>query len=261
MPSPFPGMDPYLEDPNIWPGVHQRLITYIADELHPHVRPRYHARIGERLYVVTSQRAVYPDVTVVERTLRERAPAGVAAAPPTLTADDPVTIAISEAEYREPFVEIIHNASGDVVTVIEVLSPANKTTGPGREQYRQKQQEVLGSEAHLVEIDLLAEGAPTVAPPPAILAQLDPFHYLISVNRHPARNRFELYPFPLPERLPRPRIPLRAPDPDVVLDLPAVFTRCYDNGGYADFVDYGQPPPVPLSDAEHVWIEEDVTPE
>ena len=76
------------------------------------------------------------------------------------------------------------------------------------------------------------------------------------VNRKPERYLFELYPVPLQRRLPRIGVPLREPDPDVVLDLQAVFARCYDNGGYADFVDYRQPPPVSLSDEESAWIEE-----
>jgi hypothetical protein len=68
MPSPFPGMDPYLEEPALWPDLHQRLITYIADALQPQIRPRYRARIEERLYVVQSSRSIYPDMNVRRET-------------------------------------------------------------------------------------------------------------------------------------------------------------------------------------------------
>lgn len=51
MPSPFPGPDPYLEQPALWPAVHQRLITYLADELNGLLPPRYVANIGERVCV------------------------------------------------------------------------------------------------------------------------------------------------------------------------------------------------------------------
>lgn len=71
MSSPFPGMDPYLEDPALWQDVHQGLITYIRDELQPDIRPRYHARIGERLYVVQTGRNIYPDVTIAQRPRKE----------------------------------------------------------------------------------------------------------------------------------------------------------------------------------------------
>ncbi len=77
MPSPFPGMDPYLEDPTLWRDLHQRLITYIADALQPQVRPRYRAQIEERLYVVQSRRSIYPDVRVIQHTLRESAVAEI----------------------------------------------------------------------------------------------------------------------------------------------------------------------------------------
>ena len=67
MPSPFPGMDPYLEDPAMWPDVHQRFITYLSDAMQPHIRPQYSARIGERIYVVDSMRSIYPDLALVQR--------------------------------------------------------------------------------------------------------------------------------------------------------------------------------------------------
>ena len=259
MPSPFPGIDPYLEAPSLWPDVHQRLITYIADVLQPAVRPRYHARIGERLYVVETYHTLYPDVVLVDRSVHEPSPVSMAATRTETTvveADTPVRVAIPPTEYREPFVEIVHTAGGEVVTVIEVLSPANKSPGEGHRLYRRKQQEVLDSPAHLIEIDLLSEGLLTVAITEEARTGLEAHRYLVCVNRKPERYQFELYPVPLQRRLPRVSVPLREPDPDVVLDLQAVFARCYDNGGYADFIDYRQPPPVSLSDEESAWMED-----
>ena len=255
MPSPFPGMDPYLEDPTLWPDVHQRLITYIADALQPHIRPRYHARIGERLYVVEVPHIFYPDVVLVRRPAPAVVPVGEEAASAPEEADAPFRVTIPPLECREPFVEIVHTAGGEVVTVIEVLSPSNKMPGEGHRLYRQKQEEILRSRAHLVEIDLLSQGDPTIALPEEGFPSLPPWRYLVSVSRAPHRHQFEVYPVPLSQRLPRFRVPLKEPDPDVVLDLQGVFVRCYDNGGYADFLDYRQPPPVPLSEEEQEWVE------
>jgi len=265
MPSPFPGMDPYLEEPALWPDVHQRLITYISDTLQPNVRPRYHARIGERLYVVEVPHTIYPDITLVRRPTPEPALAGpgaaMAPAQRVAEAEAPFVLTIPPVEYREPFVEIVHAAGGEVVTVIEVLSPTNKTAGEGHRLYRQKQQEVLRSQAHLVEIDLLSQGLPTLALPETSLSSLPPWRYLVSVSRasdplrgRSSRERFEVYPIPLAKPLPRFSLPLKHPDPDVTLDLQAVFSRCYDNGGYADFLDYSQPAPTPFSAEEGAWV-------
>ncbi|MCX6031331.1 MAG: DUF4058 family protein [Chloroflexi bacterium] len=266
MPSPFPGMDPYLETPRRWTDVHQRLITYAADALQPCVRPRYHARMGERVYILYPPRAIAPDVFLIGRPQpdvggrRAREPAvtyavsGVAA-DMLAEADVPVLLRLPPVEVREPFVEVIHG-DGEVVTVIEVLSPANKEPGEGHRQYRRKQEQLLNSPVHLVEIDLLSTGLPTIAIPPAERLFLPPHRYLVSVRRGPDPDNFEVYPIPLQRRLPRIRVPLRAPDPDVVLDLQAVFERCYDNGGYADLVDYRQPPPVELSAEETAWIDD-----
>jgi hypothetical protein len=259
MPSPFPGMDPYLEEPASWPDVHQRLITYLADDLQSGLPRDYIARIGERVYLVEPERNVYPDVALLQRPIRERRdePVAVMETPSTPTViREPLTMILPSGEYREPFVEIRHGRE-EVVTVIEVLSPANKTAGEGYAQYRRKQREVMRSHAHLVEIDLLNRGLFVLAcspdsderPPTLPLSR-----YLICVSRWPERWKFEAYPLILPEPLPSFRIPLKAPDPDVVLNLQAAFDRCYDNGRYMTMVDYSQPPPAPLSLDEQHWV-------
>jgi hypothetical protein len=262
MPSPFPGMDPYLEEPRRWPDVHQSLITYIRDALQPAVRPRYHARMGERVYIMNPPRAIAPDVFLIARPRpdvggRRVREAGASYSVQDLEADIPVVIDMPPVEYREPFVEIVHG-DGEVVTVIEVLSPANKTPGEGHRQYRHKQAQLLASPLHLVEIDLLAAGLPTLFVAQSELVALPPVpphRYLISVRRGTEPDRFETYPILLPDRLPRIRVPLSAPDPDVVLDVQAVFDRCYDNGDYSDLIDYRKEPAAPLSPEESTWLD------
>jgi len=263
MPSPFPGMDPYLEEPRRWPDVHQRLITYLTDALQPAIRPRYHARMGERVYIMNPPRAIAPDTFLIKRPVpdvggrRVREPA-VSYSVPALEADVPLLIDMPPVEYREPYVEIVQG-DGEVVTVIEVLSPANKTPGEGYRQYRRKQEQLLASPLHLVEIDLLTTGLPTLfvaqsellAVPP-----VPPHRYLISVRRGAEPDRFETYPISLPNRLPRIGVPLTAPDPDVVLDVQMVFDRCYDNGDYAGLIDYQKDPTAPLSPEEATWLDD-----
>jgi hypothetical protein len=251
-------MDPYLEHPGSWPDVHQRLITYLADDLQSTLPQDYIARIGERVYLVESERNIYPDVVLLQRPIRERGEttAVMDVAPAATHVREPVTMTLPTGEYREPFVEIRHGRE-EVITVLEVLSPTNKTVGEGYHQYRRKQQEVLRSQAHLVEIDLLSRGLFVLACSPDSNERpesLPRSRYLICVTRWPARWQFETYPLILPEPLPSFRIPLRAPDADVILNLQAAFNRCYDNGRYATLVDYTQPPPAPLSLDEQHWV-------
>jgi len=254
MPGPFPGMDPYLERRDLWPDVHQSLITYSRDALQPQIRPRYHARIGERLYVIPPHRSIYPDVTVTRRPLAEAPGEGRDAA--ALTADAPVVIAVAPEEVREPFIEILDlTRGGRVVTVIEVLSPANKTPGEGHEAYRRKQEETLASDTHLVEIDLLRQGMPTVAIPPHYLIPYQPWHYVICISRAGRRERFEVYVRTIRQRLPRIAIPLHPPDPDAVLDVQAVLERCYEHGAYSDLIDYRLDPDVALPAEEVAWVD------
>ncbi len=251
MASPFPGMDPYLEDPAVWPGLHDRLIVYGSDALQPLLLPGYYVEIRERVYFEQSRDVIYPYAT-----LHRRRPAPPrASSTGVVTADEPTVFRI-ETRQRESFLEIRSVGSREVVTVIEFISPANQYgAGQGREEYRDKQEQVLGSRASLVEIDLLRRGSPVVVAPPGELLTLPHFDYLACVSRAGSRSHVEVYAVTLRERLPRIAIPLREPDPDVVLDLPSIITHCYDNGAYAVRVDYDQPPPEPFRPEDEAWAD------
>ena len=257
MPSPFPGIDPYLESPLYWQDFHERFLPYAAEVLQPQLPNRYRARIGERVILEAVERTIIPDLTVVQRPVppdiggqTPGGPTGMA-----LEVDAPTIFSAFPDELREAFVEIIDRVGQRVVTVIELLSPTNKTPGPGREQYVQKQHEVLRSSTNLVEIDLLHGGTHTVAVPHANLARHAPFHGLVSVWRAAQPQQYEVYFVRLQERLPRLRIPLLPDDYDVALDLPALYTRCYDAARYDLDLDYTQPPPVELSPTDRIWLE------
>ncbi len=183
----------------------------------------------------------------------------VAASSSTALAPDPcVVIHLSSVEVRQPCLEIRDLRAGKrVVTVIEVPSPSNKREGPGRDLYVKKQSEVLASDANLVEIDLLRGGDPTVALPGP---DTPPSSYRVVVCR--ARDRFlkrEVYPIALRDRLPRVAIPLLERDPDVVLDLPAVFAEAYEKGAYARRVDYREAPVPALQGDDPTWARERAT--
>ncbi|MBI3330112.1 MAG: DUF4058 family protein [Nitrospinae bacterium] len=252
MPSPFPGMDPYLEHPARWPGVHQRLITYIGDTLNATLPPRYVADIGERLYVVQPERNIYPDVVVVEHPPAEtRAAQGGGA----VASDPPWVLTLEPVEMREVFIQIL--SVGDesrVVSVIEVLGPSNKTAGSdGRELYVAKQREILQSHTHLIEIDLLRHGEHTVAAPREALLRMGTCDYLLCLHRGGKRGRYEVWAITLRQRLPHIHVPLADGDPDVVVDLQAMFNRCYDEGAYARRLDYRREPPTRLEGDDATW--------
>jgi hypothetical protein len=258
-------MDPYLEDPALWGGVHQGLITYARELLQGPLRARgYYADIGERVIVVTAQdRPIVPDVTIPHRPSPqpESSEAGAPAAATAVAvieADTPVELEAWTYEERQPFVEVF-TREGQLVTVIELLSPSNKRPGAGRNQYLRKQNEVLESAVNLVEIDLLREGLHTVAVPEELVRespQIGNWSYLVSVNRASRRERFQVYPVSLRSRLPRIRIPLKSEDADAVLDLQAAFERAYESGPYPDRVNYAADPAAPLAPDDAKWAGE-----
>ena len=256
MPSPFPGMDPYLEAH--WRDVHARLIIYASDALQSVLPSSLRARVEESILLETpkgfSDHPLFPDVRVVEYTskrdgLEARPSVGVAVAEPLLveTEEQPVT---------ETFLEIIDRESGNrVVTVIEFLSPSNKSPGPNREKYLRKQQEVCSSDANLVEIDLNRFGTHALA---FSLAHLEREHrtaYMACVRRTTRLGLAEVYPMPLRERLPIVKIPLRPEDADVPLDVQALVEQCYRNGAYEGTLNYAADPDPPLRGADEDWAE------
>ncbi len=253
MPSPFPGMDPYIEWPVIWPDFHDSLITFIRGALQPLLRPRYVALAQDRLFVVESDRPIRPDVAVV-RTSLPKPPAGAATA--VLEVDAPAVFELWREEIRQPLIQIIEPAAGNrVVTAIEVLSPDNKAAGGGRDSYLQKREEYWAGGTNVVEIDLLRAGQPTVRVSAEHMATLHPWHYLVAVTRRwPSRQ--EVYAIPLSRRLPRIGVPLAGDDPDVALDLQAAFTRCWDEGPYPELLRYDGPPPGTLTPDEVRWCED-----
>ena len=192
MPSPFPGMDPYLEEPRRWPDVHQRLITYVTDAIQPTIRPRYFARMGERIYIMNPPHAIAPDIFLIPRPNPDvggrhvREP-GASYGAPTIEADVPLLIDMplsSTASRSLRSCRRWRGRDGD-----QSPRPGQRTRGEGHRQYRRKQEQLLASPLHLVEIDLLAAGLPTLFVAQSDLVALPPVpphRYLISVRRAPA---------------------------------------------------------------------------
>ncbi len=197
MQYPFPGMDPYLEHAVLWEGVHARLIVAIANQLQPRLDPRYIASVEERVFMEGPQRRI-PDVWIQK--VPERGTPPIAEA----DSDTAVIVEVEDLEIHEGRVEILDSYNDmRLVALIEVVSPTNKAAGPGRVSYRAKQKETLARDCHLVEIDLLRRGRHVVAIPEWRVKPFEPFDSLCCVSRWPFRNRFELYPRRLRQRLPR----------------------------------------------------------
>jgi hypothetical protein len=248
---PFPGMDPYLEHAVLWEGVHARLIVAIANQLQPRLDPRYIASVEERVFMEGPQRRI-PDVWI-QKADEE------AGQPPLAEADSDtaVIVEVEDLEIHEGRVEILDSYNDmKLVALIEVVSPTNKAAGPGRVSYKAKQKETLARDCHLVEIDLLRRGRHVVAIPKWRVKPLEPFEFLCCVSRWPYRNRFELYPRTLRQRLPRLRIPLADDDPDATLDVQAALEQVYTEGRYARRVRYDEKCQPRLSAEDQAWADE-----
>jgi hypothetical protein len=248
MNMPFPGMDPYLEHPVLWEGFHARLIPEIADQLQPRLDPRYIATVEERVFVEGPQRRI-PGVWVQKAAGVEGPPLAAAA-----ETDTAVILEVEELEIHQKRIEILDLYNQQkLVAVIEVLSPTNKTTGPGRESYVKKQQEILERDCHLMEIDLLRDGRHTVSVPEWRVQELQPFQYVACVSRWPFRSRFEVWARRLQQRLPRIMIPLVEPDPDVLLDLQGAVEAVYDRARYWRRIRYDEPCVPALDEEGQSW--------
>jgi len=254
MNSPFPGMDPYLEQH--WRDVHESLIVYSRDQLQPRLPPDLRARVEERVFVEAPEgevRSVSPDVHVVEHG-RGQPSGGTAVS--ELVAAEPLVIHLDDEPVSQGSIEIVNAASGNrVITLIEFVSPANKVPGDGQDLYLRKRREARAARVSVVEIDLTRTG-PRVFLCPA--NRIPPSHrttYQVCVCRGWELTRFEIYRAPLAERLPVIGIPLRQTDPDAPLDLQALVDLSYQNGRYGD-LDYKVDPTPPLDAADAAWADQ-----
>ena len=252
MPCPFPGMDPFLEMPPFWSDFSPKLLTQISNALLPKVLPKYDVRIEEYLSVTREEirlHRVQPDVTIsAESPWQPEAEPAVVVAEPTV-----IELEYPDIEPRmQRRLRLIHRPTGQVVTVMELLSPTNKAPGEdGLDAYLEKRAEFLASGCHLVEFDLLRGGErlPMAGP----LPKGDYYVYVGRANRRP---RGQIITWPLRSPLPTVPVPLLPDDPEVPLDLEAVFRATYEPSLYDRRLPYEQPllPPVPKND--EAWVGE-----
>ncbi len=251
MSSPFPGMDPYLEGP-MWSMVHNSLIEELARQLTPKLWPRYKVRPGERVVVAPPDpmerpRDRIPDVAVFAA---DKESVDVAQTGASMNAPIIRELLEPPPSVIQTFVEIRASDGGRLVTAIEVLSPSNNR-GPGAAEYQIKRRELLASETHLLEIDLLRIGErfPISGPLPSV-------PYFVFVSRVELRPRIEIWPITLDSPLPTIPVPLIAPDPDAELDLQTALNAVYDFYHYEADIDYSLPPTIPFADEQADWLSE-----
>jgi len=253
--NPFPGMNPWLEWH--WGDVHTSLTTYARDLLQPQLPPGLRARVEEYVAVEAQDEPEYdgdrfsPDVRVFER---PGAASGSGAVGTAVTAVvEPLIVPRKTEPETLRYIQIIDTKTGHrVVTSIEFLSLANKTTEEGRRQYRTKQQKMLDGRVNMVEIDLLRSGAWVLAVQKTSVPRAYRAPYRISVVRADQQHVAEIYRTSLRESLPTIRIPLRSRDDDVSLNLQTLIDTTYVNGGYED-IDYAQDPHPPLVGPDAEW--------
>ena len=251
MPSPFPGMDPYLERKGLWSEVHHDLITDIRRSLARQMSPKYRIAIDRANYSVLLsdvERVGDPDVIIYERANPPRQHGGVAVLDIPLA--QPKTIRLPMPfDYEQGFLEIRELGTEKVITVIEVLSHANKNSRRGRQQYLKKRDQILQSRTNLVEIDLLRAGHS----PLGELIEVN--SYSVVVSRSWQRPRADLYAFGVREPIPAFVIPLRENEPEIPLDLNRLVATIYDAGGYGMAIDYSQPPTPRLRESDAEWAQ------
>lgn len=255
MPSPFPGMDPYLEDPALWPALHSRFVIALADAIVQTLPPAYYAEIASRTYrgeaetgLMLLQPGSPPEPprspTGQPGAVVARSDAAVATAHPPQTVQVPIP-----RDITEQYLEIRDGITQQVITVLELLSPAQKQVGSARTHYLQQRQQILSSGTHLVELDLLRNGQPM-----PLLGAVTPSAYRILISAGDRRPQAELYRLALWEALPPLPIPLKAPEQPSTVALQTVLDGIYDRGRYAMRIDYSQPIPAPsLSADEQAW--------
>jgi hypothetical protein len=220
-------MDPYLEAPGGWGGVHGRLIAIIGELLN---------------------RDLGPDFAI----MAARSPArGGIAAPLHVSPGEPATI-------EQPYILIRDRASRRVVTIIELLSPINKlptapsgAVPPAREEFLEKRRATMASTTHWLELDLLRAGER-----PAEVRGAGDYYALL---KRVGTGLLDVWPISLRDPLPTIAVPLVAPHADVALDLQAAVDLLFERYRYAELLNYDAPPPAPALQWDDArWVGEHV---
>ncbi|OJW17076.1 MAG: hypothetical protein BGO49_07985 [Planctomycetales bacterium 71-10] len=248
MPSPFPGMNPWLERPDVWHDFHSAYLPLLRRQLVRQVSPRYAVKIDENVYIheegVEARGRFRPDLGVTYRgdETSVRPTAVEIAAPVRLRLPD-------EDVERLPYLEIVDGRSEELITVLELLSPTNKRRGDNRTSYLNKRAAIRAGGVNLVEIDLLRG-----EPPMPVLGR-PPCAYSVLVGRTERGPEVDFWPIGLRDPLPVIPVPLREPDADARLDLKAALDEAYDDAAY-QFRIYEGPPDPPLSPEDEAWARE-----
>jgi hypothetical protein len=253
MPSPFPGMDPYLESSVFWGGFHSNLYSRIQTVLNRRLPEGYFAEVDEYVWLETDQSEERqllgkPDTYITDKN-RSSAPI-VSGRGRIATMPEPVQVTLPKAKKRKHrFVKIVGPDHVLVVTVIEVLSPSNKERSGDREKYLEKRDEYLGTGTNLVEIDLLRDGArmPFGKPSPEIA------DYYLFVCRGRSYPHAEVWPFTIRDSIPQIPVPLKPGHSDTPLDLQSCVSEIYDTNRYSMRIDYSQPPTPPFGTVDAEW--------
>lgn len=255
MPSPFPGMDPYLEQSAFWSPFHSRLIVAMADYIAPQIMPKYYIEVETRTYYESADSELLvgiPDAVVFSSVKNSSLP--------QRTGDEEKSIAIlnrpqqvripTGVEVKERYLEVRELGTDAVITAIELLSPKNKRSGKGRIAYEQKRQQIFDSTSHFVEIDLLRSELPMLVSGNDIN-----WDYRVLVSRSEQRPMADLYGFMLTEPIPIFPLPLKPEDQDLPVDLQSILNGVYERAGYSFRIDYQQPVPLPvLPTAVQEWV-------
>lgn len=268
MACPFPGMDPWLESPSVWPDFHNALAGEIRAALNGSLPNPYYAQLNVREELtITSEaltRHIVPDVSIHSPQGNGGGVASAVLVGPRTDVAEFEEIEVFSEPSEVNFVEIRDAKSGhEVVTLIEILSPSNKQPGKDHDAYLEKREAILGSTASLVEIDLLRAGSRELFGGDVherLLRYAPPLDYVVTVQRAWKRrlaNHYQLFPIRLTDCLPVIAIPLREGDVEVTLDLQYAFQETYNRGPYArGAVDYGRPAEPPLREDLGVWAAE-----
>jgi hypothetical protein len=253
MPSPFPGVDPYLESQDLWPDFHARFIPALCDAISEQLPEPYVARIDERMNLVELPRGEVrqfrPDVAVVGQRQGEAQPMPTPGRG-TLTLE-PVTLSLKFLEeFRQLSIEILHRPDQKVVAVLELLSPSNKA-GNSRRDYLSRRNGLMGLEVHLVELDFLVGGHRLPMEDP-----LPPGDFYALIARAECRPDCNVFAWTVRDPLPAIPVPLLIPDPDLVVDLAPLFASVYERARYTRSIDYRAHLTVPLDPDTRAWAEE-----
>lgn len=236
MPSPFPGIDPFIESSNRWNDFHHGMLVAMRTQMNAGLPPEFIARLGTRVQMTAEDVPPSANSKALSTASHMNGPHRL---PQDMGAP---------GAYEQLFIDVLHVPRQRTVAHVEMLCPPNKAGCNDRTAYLATRRDLVHHGVNLVEIDLLLQGERL-----PMLAPLPRGNYYAFVTRSVSPSNCDIYSWSIRDPLPVVPVPIDDEGREIGLNVAAAFSDTYEHGRYDRVLQYDTPPSF-LNAEDQEWV-------